>query len=215
MISLPALPLIPDGDEARRWAERELEDPAYDIAEPTVIDRAARAVAEFFEGLLSGDVPTNWGGALAIVLAVVIIAIIAAAFVIWGRPRTGARSTRAALDLFGDDESRTATELRNDAAARAAAGDWDEAIVLRFRALARGLDERGIVETAPGATVHAFARAASRALPSEAERLERAAGTFDNVRYLRRPGTPAAYDTVSSADDAAQAARGAAPEVLA
>lgn len=213
-----ALPLIPDGDEARRWAERELDDRAYDIAQPTVIDRAARAVAEFVEGLLGGEVPTNWGGALALILAVVIVAIIVAAFFIWGRPRAQARSTRAALDLFGDTEARTAAELRRDAAGRAASGDWDQAIVLRFRALARGLDERGIVETPPGATVHAFARAAARALPSEAERLEGAAGVFDDVRYLRRPGTRAAYDAVSSADEAAQAAqaaRAATREVLA
>lgn len=212
MIGTSALPVVPDGDEARRWAERELDKATYNIAEPNVIDRAARAVAEFFEGLLGGDVPTNWGGALALVLAVVIVAIIAAAFIIWGRPRVEARSARSALDLFGEDERRTAAELRRDASARAAAADWDQAIILRFRALARGLDERGIVEPAPGATVHAFARAAARALPAESERLAHAAAMFDDVRYLRRPGTQAAYDRVASADDAAQLARALAPE---
>ena len=50
-------PLTPDGDEARRWAEDELADPAYDIAEPTPIDRIARAIGDFIASLLNPDLP--------------------------------------------------------------------------------------------------------------------------------------------------------------
>lgn len=44
-------------------------------------------------------------------------------------------------------------------------------------------------------------------MPAIADRLESAAAAFDDVRYLRRPGTAALYATVAGVDDAAVAAR--------
>lgn len=210
-----ALPLIPDGDEAREWAERELARPVYAEAEPTPLDRIARAVLEFFEGLFNSELPGGWGGPLALVIGLLVAGLIVAAFFIWGRPRVSPRSSPFPLDLFGIDESRSAAELRRAAATEAAAFRWDEAIVLRFRALARGVAERGILEPAPGATVHAFARQAARAFPAEDERLDAAASAFDDVRYLRRPGTPELYAVIAAADDAILAARPVSSGVLA
>lgn len=86
-------------------------------------------------------------------------------------------------------------------------GEWDAAIVLRFRALARGLTERGLVETPPGATVHGFARRAALAFPGQAAALEDAAGAFDDVRYLRRPGTVELYRRIAAVDEAVASAR--------
>src|SRR5690606_995171 len=91
-----------------------------------------------------------------------------------------------------------------------AAGDWSGAVVLRFRALARALAERGIVDPAPGATVPAFARQAARAFPDAQERLDAAAAAFDDVRYLRRPGTTELYALVAGADDVLAPSRPAA-----
>ncbi|MGC5169282.1 DUF4129 domain-containing protein [Microbacterium sp. DT81.1] len=200
-------PLIPDGDEAREWAERELSRPVYAEAQPTPLDRIARAVAEFFEDLLSSELPGGWSGPLALVVALVLTGLLVAAFLIWGRPRLSARSAPSPLELFGEEERRSAAQLRRAAAAEAAAGRWEDAIVLRFRALARGVVERGVLEPAPGATVHAFARQAALAFPVEVERLDAAASAFDDVRYLRRPGTAALYARVADADDALVAAR--------
>ncbi|GAA3205688.1 DUF4129 domain-containing protein [Microbacterium terregens] len=197
-------PLIPDRDEARRWAERELADPRYAIAEPTPLDRIARAIAEFFESLFSAELPAVWGPWVAIVAAVVVGLVILAAFLVWGVPRVTARP-RTTVDLFGVDEQRSADQLRREASSSAARGDWDDAIVLRFRALARGLVERGAVDTPPGATVHAFARAAARAFPGHADELESAAAAFDDVRYLRRPGTEDLYRRVVSVDETVRA----------
>ncbi|GAA5039159.1 DUF4129 domain-containing protein [Microbacterium fluvii] len=210
-----ATPLVPDGDEARSWAEQELRDPVYATAEPTAFDRVARAVGEFFAALFSPQVPTGWGPALAVVAAVVVVVVIAAAFVIWGVPRATVRARAATADLFGDAEQRTADQLRAAAAAAADAARWDEAIVLRFRALARSLDERGIVTTPPGATVHAFARAAARAFPAAGDELEAAASAFDDVRYLRRPGTAQLHALVARVDDRLARARPAGAEPLA
>lgn len=203
-------PLTPDGDEARKWAEQELSDPVYDVAEPTPLDLIARAIADFFEQLFSTELSGQWGSAVAIIAAAVVVVVIAVAFAIWGVPRASRRARPSSPGLFGEDEQRTAAELRAAAASHARSLEWDAAIVLRFRALARGCAERGVVDTPPGATVHAFARAAARAFPDLADRLEAAATAFDDVRYLRRPGTEDLYRLVSDTDDAVVAARPAA-----
>lgn len=194
-------PLTPDADEARRWAEQELSDPAYAEAEPTFLDRVARAVSDFIGDLFSSQPPTEWGAVLALIAAVVVVALIIVALIVWGVPRATPRAAAPAGELFGVTEMRSAAQLRTDAAQRAAAGDWDAAIILRVRALARALAERGAVSTPPGATVHAFARAAARVFPAQRADLDRVADTFDDVRYLRRPGSPEMYERVARLDD--------------
>jgi hypothetical protein len=200
-------PLTPDGDEARRWAEQELSDPVYDIAEPTPFDRIARAIGDFLMSLLAPDLSGGLGTTFALVAAIVVVIVIVAAFLVWGVPRASRRAVARAPMLFGESERRSAAALRAAAEERARASDWDAAIVLRFRAVARGCLERGVVDPPPGATVHAFARAAGRVFPPLAARLEDAAAAFDDVRYLRRPGTGELYRLVASVDDDVAAAR--------
>lgn len=200
-------PLTPDGDEARRWAEDELSKPAYDIAEPTPFDRIARAIGDFIASLFNPQVSDGWGSVLAIVATVAVVVLIVTAFVLWGVPRVSRRAAARTPMLFGEAEHRSASALRAAAAERAQASDWEAAIVLRFRALARGCYERGVVDPPPGATVHGFARAAARAFPALGARLEDAAAAFDDVRYLRRPGTAELYRLVAAVDDDIMAAR--------
>ena len=192
--------LLPDADEAREWAERELSDPAYQAAEPTPIDRLARAVVDFLGELLRNSANGDWGPPALVVLAIIVVAGIVIGILIWGRPRPIVRAQPPARALFDDDDGRSAEELRDDAAAAAARADWDAAIVLRFRAFARGLTERGLVDPPPGATVRAFARAAAAALPALSAGLDEAASIFDDVRYLRRPGTEQRYRVVAELD---------------
>ncbi|WP_223169294.1 MULTISPECIES: DUF4129 domain-containing protein [Microbacterium] len=200
-------PLTPDGDEAREWAEEELSRPQYDMAEPTPIDLIARAIAEFFENLFSAELSGSLGPLVAVVAAVVVVLVILVAFAVWGIPRSTRRAPAPRGHLFGEAEDRSAAELRSAAASHARREEWEAAIVLHFRALARGCVERGVVDTPPGATVHAFARAAGRVFPGLAERLEAAASAFDDVRYLRRPGTAELYRLVADTDAAVAGAR--------
>ncbi|MET3466795.1 DUF4129 domain-containing protein [Microbacterium sp. 1262] len=201
-----ATPIAPDPDEARRWAEEELSKTAYQEAEPTPIDRFARGVVDFFAALFSGQVPATLGPWLAVGAIVVLLVLVAVAILIWGRPRAVVRS-RASVPLFGEDETRSAAQLRSDAEDAARRSAWDEAIVLRMRALARGLAERTIVDPAPGTTVHRFAAEAGRAFPAESVELEAVARTFDDVRYLRRPGTAEGYAAVRTLDERLAGAR--------
>jgi hypothetical protein len=199
-------PLIPDGAEGREWAERELADPRYAAAEPTPLDRLAQAVGEFLESLFGAGGPAGLGPAVLVGLALLAIALIVVAFVIWGRPRLS-RQTSAAAPLFGEDDARSSANLRREASARAAAEDWDAAIVLLFRALARSIIDRGIVPARPGATAQSFARSAARAFPELGGALVDAASVFDDVRYLRRPGSSHDYDRVAATAAAVEAAR--------
>ena len=155
-------PLTPDDDEARSWAEQELTNPVYAEAQPTPFDLFARAVADFLGDLLNPQLPAGLESVFAVVAVAVVVVLIIVAFVIWGVPRATPRGTPASAVLFGEAESRTARRLRTDAEEAAARGAWDDAVVLRFRALARSLTERGVVDAPPGATVHAFAREAAR-----------------------------------------------------
>ena len=200
------VPVIPDGAEGREWAERELADPRYAAAEPTPLDRLAQAVGEFLESLFGAGAPAGLGPAVLVGLALLAIALIVVAFVIWGRPRLS-RQTSVTAPLFGEDDTRSSADLRREASARAAAGDWDAAIVLRFRALARSSIDRGIVAARPGATAQSFARSAARAFPDLGGALSDAASVFDDVRYLRRPGSPDDYERVAATAAAVEAAR--------
>ena len=101
---------------------------------------------------------------------------------------------------------------RTDAAAAAARGEWDDAIVLRFRAFARGLTERGIVDPPPGATARAFARSAGDTLPVLGIPAIEGAAVFDDVRYLGRAGTAEAYALVTRLDDTAVRTRPRTPD---
>lgn len=205
MTSTPP-PIAPDPDEARRWAEDELSGALYREAEPTPIDRFARAVVDTIASIFNGRVPDSLGPWLAVGAIVVILALVVVAILIWGRPRLAARS-RVPLALFGENEARSAAELRADADACAQRSAWDEAIVLRVRAIARGLAERTIIEPEPGATVHRFASDAARAFPTFRAELTSLARSFDDVRYLRRPGSAEAYAAARALDEQLAAAR--------
>lgn len=199
--------LDPDRDEAREWAERELADPAYAAAQPTPLDRLAQAVGDFLSDLLTPRGDLEWSPVLAVAAVVLAVGLVVAAILIWGRPRLAHRGPERSALLFGEAETRSAAQLRAVAAEHAARGEWDAAIVVRFRALARGLEERGVLEAPPGTTAQGLARRAVPAFPGEAAALHDAAGAFDDVRYLRRPGSRDLYTLVSALDDRIARAR--------
>jgi len=204
-VRLPADLFVPDGDEARRWAQEELSKAEYQAAKPNWFDQLAADIAEWFFGLFTGD---GAGSVAPLALTLITIAVVAAivvALLVWGRPRAS-RTVRRRADLLGEKNDRTAAQLRADAERRAREGDWNGAVVLRFRALARGLLERDLIDPAPGATAQGIAREATPALPGMAEELHDAASLFDAVRYLGSDANEAQYRTLAVTDDAVQAA---------
>lgn len=200
------IPVDPSSPDAQEWIRNELTRPEYQTAKPTWFDLASKAVLDWLQSLLSG--PTGDAGpALLAVIVVIVAALIVVAFVIFGRPRANRRSVAARRAVFGDDDTRTAAELRASASAAARTGDWVSAIEEQFRAIAVGLDERTLVRVTPGTTATEFAVRAASIAPAEAESLREAARAFDDVRYLGRPGTEARYQSLVALDQRLQQVR--------
>jgi hypothetical protein len=203
-LALATAPLTPDAQEARRLLLEELADPRYRAAEPNWFDRLVQAVRDWFTSLtLPGD---GAGVPLAALIGVlVLVVLVVVALVIAGRPRLRQRS-RVTGAVLADDDGRSAAELRALAEAAAARGDWDEALVERFRALVRALDERTILTVSPGTTAHGFSRRAAAVFPASADALRRSAEAFDRVRYLGQPCGREDCERVAELDRALAAA---------
>ncbi|QIZ97996.1 MULTISPECIES: DUF4129 domain-containing protein [unclassified Leifsonia] len=200
------IPVDPSSPDARRWIGDELAKPEYQTAKPTWFDLASKAVQDWIASLFQGP-GGDAGPVLLLAVVLVIAGLIVAAFFIFGRPRVNRRTADGRRSLFGDDDLRTAAQLRHSAASAAAAGDWVVAIEEQFRAIAQSMDERTIVTVSPGTTATEFAHRAANAVPAERERLLDAARAFDEVRYLGRPGTEARYQQLVALDQRLQEAR--------
>lgn len=203
------VPLVPDAPDARDLLQQELSKPEYQTAQPTLWDIISKAFWDWVNSLrVPGDGPFT--GLFPIIAMVVVVIGIVVAFVVWGVPRLNRRSARR-LELFGERDDRTADELRRDARAAAAAGDWTLALQELYRAVARGLAERTIVVVTPGTTAHGFAGRAAVAFPAERQTLAAAADVFDAVRYLDATGTEVQFRELEGLDARLSSA---APAVL-
>jgi hypothetical protein len=192
------VPVDPTAPEARDWLIEELSKPEYAAAQPSLFDRLSQAFFDWLARLFQpGEaVPTDW---IPVALVVAIVLAIVVALLVWGVPRLNRRS-RAAHGLFGDDDTRTADELRRSSERFAADGDWTNATLDRFRALARDLTERTIVFVSPGTTAHDFAARAADAFPDAGTQLAFAARVFDDVRYLGTDGSAEQYESLRTLD---------------
>lgn len=183
--------LDPDSTEAQRWLRDELAKAPYQAAQPTWFDRLSQSFMDWLTSLTGPD-----GGAfnawVPVIVTVVVLAVLVTAWLIFGPPRLNRRS-RLAVELFGEDDRRSADDMRRAAADAAQRADWGLASTEIFRALARGLAERTVLTVSPGTTAHEFGQRAGRAFPAARDRLGAAARIFDEVRYLDRPGTKAGY----------------------
>lgn len=202
---------VPDGDEARRWAEEELSNPRYADATPTWLDLVARDIGRFLADLFTTQNSDSIGPVALIVVCVVIGIALVTVLLIWGRPRAARVVRRPRSDLLGERDDRSAARLRADAERAARAGDWDEATVLRFRAIARSLIERDLIDPAPGATAQAIAREAGSVFPGESTAVGSAASAFDDVRYLGLAATEQSYRRLADTDERLAAHR---PELV-
>jgi hypothetical protein len=205
MIVLPAtVPVQPDAGTARRWLLDELAKPAYAAAQPSPFDRAVQAFLTWFTSLFDVGGSRTPPVLLAIAIAVV-VALLVVALLLFGLPRRNRRSAGGAL--FGADDRRTADDMRRASEAALARQDWSLAVLERFRALARGLDERTLVAVFPGTTATAFATAAARTFPPEHGELQDAAQLFDAVRYADEAATREDALSVAALDDRLAASR--------
>lgn len=188
------VPVDPDAPDARELLIDELSKAPYQAAKPTFFDEL---VTNFTDWLQSLTVPTGAdaapNGLLILIFVVLVVAILGVAFLIFGLPRLNRRS-QVTGSLFGEDDARDSAAMRRDAERAAASGDYTTAIAELYRALARGLAERTLVDTFPGTTAHDFARRAGEVFPDAVPGLTRSATAFDSVRYLDAAGTAAQWN---------------------
>ncbi|HEU5476058.1 MAG TPA: DUF4129 domain-containing protein [Actinophytocola sp.] len=194
------VPVDVDRDEARDAAVRELSDPAYAAAEPSLLTQVLDWLAERLAGF-GLAVP---GGPTGLIMLAAAVALIVVAM----RLRAGriTRNRAARPELF-QGRVRTAADHRRAAAEAAARGELSEAVRERFRAIVRELEQRGVLTEMSGRTVAEIAAAATAALPGSATELSAAAALFDEVIYGGRPATMAGYQRLARLDEAVQRER--------
>jgi hypothetical protein len=190
---MPAIDV--DRDAAHEAAQRELAKPIYPKGSPSqrVLDWAATALRHL---LAQGStVPGGW-----FTISVLLIVLGAAAAVAIRVARRTLRTSRGRdYQLFGPAEL-SAAEHRTTAEGCAAAGDWAAAIRHRLRAVARQLEETGVLNPAPGRTANELARDAGAGLSWLSPELTRAAAAFNDVTYGQLPGTEGDYRMIADLD---------------
>jgi len=206
------VPVDPDRPEGRRLLAEELAKQEYQQAKPTWWDQLLGQFNDWLNSLQYGGsgAPPAFG---MIVVLIVIGVLLLIAFLVFGLPRINRRS-RVTGSLFGDDDARTAAQIRAAGEAAAARGEYALAIAELYRAIARGLAERTVLTTSPGTTAHDFASRAALAFPAHAVELASSAAAFDDVRYLGRDGTREQYELVETLERRLRAAKPAALEVV-
>lgn len=201
------VPVVPDASTARRWATQELADPVY--------HRGKSLLSRFLDWLLSlfdgASVPVLGLSPAMVAALVVAIALVVVAVAFWiAGPVRLARRAAGSVVVLGND-TRTATELRAAADASAARADWSAAVLDRFRAIVRSLEERALLDEWPGRTAHEAAEAGAVRLPSHTSELRRAGQTFDEVCYGKVAAGPDTDAWLRALDGALAATRPVEP----
>lgn len=185
-----------DRDAAREAAQNELAKNIY--PKPSAMDMLLDWIEELLYRLTASasNFPGGWY-TVAVLVVLLIVAVVAAVRI----ARRAMRSDRsAAVPLFGD-RVLSAAEHRATAEHYAAEGHWGPAIRHRVRALARRLEEGGVLDPVAGRTATELASAAGRALPGLAGELSAAAEIFNDVTYGERPGSEPQYRAIVALDD--------------
>ncbi|GAB2966889.1 DUF4129 domain-containing protein [Actinotalea caeni] len=173
-------PLTPSADEARAWIEAELAKAIYN-RQPSLWDRLREWLGELWARLFGSS--ADLGPVLMPVVVLLVVALaVGVALLLGGPVRRRRLRGRDSVEVL-DDDVRTAAAIRAAADAAAARGDFRTAVLDRFRAIVRSLDERAVLEDRRGRTAHEAALAAGARLQPCAAELLRASELFDAVCY--------------------------------
>jgi hypothetical protein len=195
---------LPDREQAREAAQRELEKRAYDEARPPLVTRVISWVIREIQELLNratGSVP---GGRVGVLLIVVLVLALVAVVVVRLRPTM---RTTSFDQLFADGRALSADEHRVLAEAAASRGDHADAVRERLRAVVRHLEERGVLDVRPGRTAEEVTREAASEVPELAEPMRRGTRAFEEIWYGGQPAGPAAYAVLVEVDRVVSTAR--------
>lgn len=180
----PPAPVTRGGAQAA--ARSELSKRAYHRNDPSLVERGLLWLLKRLGKLLNASVNHAPGHAIGLLL---IIAIIAGVVVlIAARVGVLRRSRRVSTAIFSVEET-TASDHRERAQQFGDAGEWALAVREWLRAIARELEQRGVLDPRPGRTAAELCREAGAQLPALIDDLSTATSTFDAVWYGGRPAT--------------------------
>jgi hypothetical protein len=205
-----SVPVEPGREQARAWAVEELSRPEYRARRPGWFERLLTWLRDQLSAV---ELPDGPGQAVGLVVLLLVVALAVA--LLLGRAGRPGRLRADRADGVFEQGVRSAAEHRAAADRAAAAGDLRTAVLERFRAVVRDLEERAVLPELPGRTADEAARAAAAVLPALREDLLRAARVFDDVRYGDRPATAEAERALRQLDDAVRRARPARVEASA
>lgn len=197
------VPVTPDAETARRWAERELADPIYHPAF-NLLGWIMEKLNELLRGLNDAAQSVTWVQVVATILAVVLVVV---ALYVAGPVRLRRAAGRSGSHVVLGTDARSARVLRDAAARAAEVGDLDAAVLNGYRAIVRSLEERAVLAERPGRTAHEASVEAAARFPALAERLHRAGRLFDDVCYGHAPAVRSDHDELRALDGDIERAR--------
>ena len=191
---MPAIDI--DRDAAHEAAQRELAKPIYPKASLT--ERLADWLDELLYRIVQegSTLPGGWF-TISVLLILLAVAIVVAVRIARRTMRTNRGGEHALFDMH----ELSAAQHRATAEQYAAAGNWAAAIRHRLRAVARQLEEDGVLDPVPGRTATELAKDAGTVVPNLAAELRQAADAFNDVTYGERPGTEPRYRMIANLDD--------------
>lgn len=203
MLRADSPPLGPTGAQARRELARELSRAVYH-QQQAPLDRLIDAVRRFLQHLLA-----HANGTLPPVLLVVLVLAAAVVLALTVPHLRRAARTPGQGSHPGplDEPELTADGLRARALAAQRRGDWSAAHLDWVRAIARGGQERMLLDAGPGSTAHEISARLAVAFPAEAGALRQAADGFDAIRYGGGRGDPDTAGRARELDDRLRHAR--------
>lgn len=184
-----------DGDAAHDAAQRELGKPIY--PRPSLTEQLMAWLDDILYKVATNGswFPGGWI-TLALLLTLLAMAVFVAVRIARRTMHTDRGSARS---LFGGHDL-SAEQHRAESERSAAQGDWAMAIRHRLRAVARGLEEAGVLHPEPGRTATELARDATTARPDLSAEFHSATETFNGVTYGAQPGTEAGYRQIAELD---------------
>lgn len=194
---IPILPRVlePTPGQARSWLEEELRSATYH--QTSLLDRLVTWVQDRLADAASSS--TDLSGAPTVVT--VVVALLVVGLIAWVLPRIRReRSTRRLDGAVLEDPRMTAAQYRERAAAARRAGRHADAVLDSYRAIARDMSDRTLLDDAPGLTAHEVSVAVARAFPARSGELSRAADLFDTVRYGSGTAGPQDAEAVAELD---------------
>lgn len=174
------VPVVPDAEEARRWAEEELSRSIYH-ERTSWWEELIRRIFDLFIRPFSIEQPdmSAWSGLLIMALLLVtVIGIIVFASRL-RRNQKSRTAQRESAQLFTDNADSSVLYQRSERARLA--GNYTEAFLQYFRAVIRSADERALIHDRPGLTAQEAAHLVGQ-LP-QSDPIAGFANIFDAASY--------------------------------